>query len=195
MDVGRTGAVGLVLAALLIVGFVAFGVWREQPRAVPPPPPPPSPSPVAAAPPPDLVVSVVGKVNEPGLVTVRPGERVADVLEAAGGAKAGTDVSALNLARKVADGEQIYVAVPVPPGAAEPPTSQGSDASEDEDVIDLNTAGTGELEELPGVGEVTAERIVQWRDENGPFTSVEQLREVDGIGEARFGRLRDLVRV
>ncbi len=196
MDVGRAGAVGLVLAALLIVGLVAFGVWREQPRAVPPPPPPPTPSPVAAAPPPDLVVSVVGRVNEPGLVTVRPGERVADVLAAAGGPVPGTDVSTLNLARKVADGEQIYVAVPVPPGVEEPAASQGSGgAGEDDDVVDLNSADTGELEELPGVGPVTAERIMQWRDDHGPFTSVDQLREVDGIGEARFGRLRELVRV
>lgn len=185
---------GLVLAALLIVGLVTFGVWREQPRAVPPPPPPPSPSPVAAAPPPDLVISVVGRVNEPGLVSVRPGERVADVLEAAGGPMPGTDVSTLNLARKVADGEQIYVAVPVPPGV-ENPASQGSGGAGDDDVVDLNSADTDELEELPGVGSVTAERIMQWRDDHGPFTSVDQLREVDGIGEARFERLRELVRV
>lgn len=145
-----------------------------------------------------LVVSVVGKVAEPGLVTVAPGARVADAVDAAGGARPGTDLATINLARRLTDGEQLYVGVPVPPRMRTAVAGPGAAAAAEgaaEPAVNLNSAGQDELEELPGVGEVTARRIRDWRSENGRFTAVEQLREVDGIGEKRFEQLRDLVAI
>ncbi|WAL64071.1 ComEA family DNA-binding protein [Amycolatopsis cynarae] len=135
-----------------------------------------------------LVVSVVGKVRSPGLVTLPAGARVADALRAAGDVLDGADVTVLNLARKLSDGEQINVGLPpvAAPAAADAATGAR---------LDLNTASAEQLDALPGVGEVTARRIVDWRSEHGPFGSVEQLQEVDGIGATRFARLRDQVTV
>ncbi|MCA1189188.1 ComEA family DNA-binding protein, partial [Saccharopolyspora sp. 6T] len=146
-------------------------------------------------PPPELVISVVGEVTRPGLVAVPPGSRVADAVRAAGGTTGPeVDITALNLARRLTDGEQLYVAVPVPPGAdtgqAASPPGSGAAAK-----TDLNTATEEQLDALPGVGEVTAKRIVQWRTEHGRFGSVDELQDVDGIGAAKLAKLRDLVQV
>jgi competence protein ComEA len=142
-----------------------------------------------------VVISVVGKVARPGLVRVPDGARVADALEAAGGALPGTDLVALNLARRVSDGEQLLVGVAPPPGqaavGAAPPAGEPGDVA----LVDLNTATLEQLDTLPGVGPVTAQRILDWRTANGRFTSIDQLREVSGIGETRFSRLKDLVRI
>lgn len=135
-----------------------------------------------------VVVSVVGKVARPGLVTVPEGARVDDVVRACGGLVPGAEIGSLNLARKVSDGEQIYVAVP---GAA--PVEGAADQPGAPGPVDLNSASAAQLDTLPGVGEVTAQRIVQWRAQHGRFASVEQLREVDGIGDGRFATLRELV--
>ncbi|GAA1202610.1 competence protein ComEA [Prauserella alba] len=146
-----------------------------------------------------LVVSVVGKVRRPGLVRLRPGARVADAIESAGGAPRRADLLSVNLARELGDGEQIYVGVPVPPGVRTG-AAGGGDASATggetgDQPVPLNSADREALESLPGVGEVTAQRILEWRDEHGGFTAVEQLREVDGIGEKRFAELRDAVSI
>ncbi len=140
-----------------------------------------------------LVVSVVGKVAKPGLVTVDEGARVADALQAAGGPVGKANLATINLARKLSDGEQIYVDVPVPAGMPDAATAGSPDGSESR--IDLNAATDAELQELPGVGEVTAQRILEWRAEHGGFTDVEQLREVSGIGEATLADLRARVTV
>lgn len=140
-----------------------------------------------------IVVSVVGKVAKPGLVTLPDGARVADALDAAGGPRPGADLRTLNLARRLLDGEQIYVGVPAPPGVASGGSSTGGDPTAGQRKLDLNTASATDLEALPGIGPVTAQRIVEWRTENGRFTSIEQLRDVDGIGPARFAELADLV--
>jgi competence protein ComEA len=134
------------------------------------------------------VVSVVGRVVRPGLVTLPDGARVADALQAAGGPAPGVDVSGLNIARRLTDGEQIYVGVPAPPEALPGPASGGTP-----EKVDLNTASVAQLDTLPGVGAVTAQRIVDWRSQHGRFTKVEQLREIDGIGPAKYGQLKDLV--
>ena len=157
-----------------------------------------------------MVVSVVGLVHKPGLVTLTPGARIADALQAAGGAVDGADTIGLNMARPLGDGEQIVVGLAplsgqptalgstVSPGSAGPPTSgaaTGSTKPKRGEVLDLNTATVEQLDALPGVGPVTAAAIVAWRQANGKFTSVDQLAEVDGIGPARLEKLRALVRV
>ena len=156
-----------------------------------------------------IVISVVGRVANPGLVTLADGARVADAVRAAGGVLPGTDVTALNLARKLADGEQIYVGIPVPPGAADPPpdpaapsvpgpaTGSGKKSKKGApgQKVDLNTASAGDLETLPGVGDATAQRIVTWRSQHGSFNSIDQLRDVGGIGDGKFAKLKDLVTV
>lgn len=201
--------------AAAVIGVVGVGVVvamvlgsRPEPERAPPLPtvrqvsavshsaPTGSATSTSAAPT-SLVVSVVGTVADPGLITVEPGARVADVIELAGGAKRDADLLTVNLARRVSDGEQIYVGVTPPPGVSSGPTGPGgaSVSTEDSVKVDLNSADQGLLETLPGVGEVTAERILEWREQHGRFTAVEQLREVDGIGAKRFARLRDQVTV
>lgn len=138
-----------------------------------------------------IVVSVIGKVGRPGLVTVPDGARVADALQAAGGPLPGVDLGGLNLARRLSDGEQIAVGIPQPADPAGPPGSPGSPGPPAK--IDLNSASVAALDALPGVGQVTAQRIVDWRTAHGRFSSVEQLREIDGIGPTRFAKLKDLV--
>jgi competence protein ComEA len=157
------------------------------------------------------VVSVVGLVHAPGLVTLAPGARIADALQAAGGAVNGADTIGLNMARPVGDGEQIVVGLAPAPGQ---PTALGSSVASGTspapgtrgpasgtvkpkpgEALDLNTATVEQLDGLPGVGPVTAAAIVAWRQANGRFTSVDQLADVDGIGPARLEKLRPLVRV
>ena len=137
-----------------------------------------------------IVVSVVGKVAHPGLVTVPDGARVADALHAAGGPLPDVDLAALNIARRLSDGEQISVGVPPPPEAG-----SGPGTPTHADKLDLNTASLSQLDTLPGVGAVTAQRILDWRTKHGRFSSLDQLREVDGIGPARFTQLKSLVTV
>lgn len=145
-------------------------------------------------------VHVVGEVRRPGVVRVPAGSRVGDAVEAAGGLTGQADEQRLNLARPVTDGEQILVLRPgeEPPPPAAPPgggAPAGGDAAGDDGPLDLNTADQAALEELPGVGPVTAEHILAWREENGQFTTVDELMEVSGIGEKTLATLRPHVRV
>ncbi len=139
-----------------------------------------------------IVISVVGRVAKPGLVTLPDGARVADALEATGGMAPGTRLGGLNLARRLNDGEQIYVGIPTPPNAGTPAGAPGA-GQPGAGPVDLNAATLAALDTLPGVGPVTAQRILDWRTEHGRFASVDQLREVEGIGPTRFARLKDLV--
>ena len=143
---------------------------------------------------PALVVAVTGRVRRPGVVTLPAGARVIDAVQAAGGPAPGADLALLNLARKLADGELVVVGVP---GAADqganPAGTSGPNAANGR--VDLNSATMEQLDALPGVGPVLAQRILDWRAANGPFNSVDQLREVTGIGEAKFSDLRERVTV
>jgi competence protein ComEA len=140
-----------------------------------------------------VTVDVAGKVRRPGIAVLDAGARVVDALEAAGGVRAGVDVAGLNLARVLVDGEQILVGVPAPPGVAAsavPTTGPGPAV-----LVNLNSADAVQLETLPEVGPVTAASILAWRDSHGGFSSVDELLEVDGIGEATLATIAPHVTV
>ncbi|MFF9491459.1 helix-hairpin-helix domain-containing protein [Streptomyces flaveolus] len=149
----------------------------------------------------EIVVDVGGKVREPGIHRLPAGARVEDALRAAGGVRPGTKTDGLNRARFLVDGEQVIVGVPVPPGAGTgvggtaPGGAAGTVAGAGPTApVSLNTATVDQLETLPGVGPVLAQHIVDYRTQHGGFRSVDELRQVNGIGERRFADLRDLVR-
>ncbi len=197
---GRPGALILSLVAALAAVVAAVGVWRERPVPEPAPALPLVSAAAASAPsvsPPgparEVVVSVAGRVARPGLIRLPDGTRVADALAAVGGALPGTDLMGLNIARKLSDGEQLLVGVAPPPGQSGGDTASGATAVSA--PLDLNAATLAQLDGLPGVGAVTAQRIVSWRVAHGRFTSVNQLGEVSGIGPAKLAQLKDLVRV
>jgi len=216
-DPGRAGVIALAAVGVIAVLVTVFTLMRDDRPPVASAKLPPvqmvsSASPTPGAPPKSdepVVVSVVGLVHTPGLVTLNPGARIADALSAAGGALDGADLIGLNMARRVTDGEQIIVGIAGPPGepaamgssiAAEPGTappegapSVSGNASAPGGLVDLNTATVEQLDTLPGIGPVTAAAIVAWRDANGRFTNVDQLGDVDGIGPARLEKLRELV--
>lgn len=189
------------MVAALAAVVAAVGVWRERPVPEPAPVLPLVTATVArasSAPPPpgaahEVVVSVVGRVARPGLIRLPEGARVADALAAVGGALPGTDLMSLNIAQRLSDGEQLLVGVAPPPG--QPAGSVASDTSDASRAVDLNAATLEQLDRLPGVGTVTAQRILDWRAAHGRFTSVDQLRQVSGIGQARLAHLKGLVRV
>jgi competence protein ComEA len=158
----------------------------------------------------ELVVSVVGLVPHSGLLRLPNGSRVADAITAAGGPKEGSDLTGLNLAQRLQDGDQVVVGATGP--NAGPPqlgsttistagrtssasTPRSGSAPTPSTRIDLNTATESDLDALPSVGPVTARAIITWRTTNGRFTDIEQLGEINGIGPARLARLRDLVKV
>ncbi len=145
-----------------------------------------------------IVVHVSGAVASPGVVSVPSGARVADAVAAAGGVDRSADVTAINLAAPLADGDQVVVPqAPAGGGsdmAGSPAVGTGGPVSGGiGDKVALNQAGAAELETLPGVGPVIAQRIVAHREANGPFRAVEDLLDVPGIGEATLAGFRDLV--
>ncbi len=139
---------------------------------------------------PPLYVHVVGAVRRSGLYRLREGSRVADAIRRAGGVNARADVSLVNLAAPLADGMQVVVPAR-PPGGGAVEASGGPTAPAG--PVSLASATIEQLDELPGVGPVTAQKIVDWRQAHGPFASVDDLDEVPGIGPARIEQLRDLV--
>lgn len=143
----------------------------------------------------DLLVHVAGKVRNPGVVRLPEGSRVLDAVQAAGGAEAGVDLTGLNLARFVGDGEQVLVGIPAPADGA--PTGAGGQpvGASTGGLVNLNTATLDQLDTLPGIGPTLAERILQWRQQHGRFSSVDELQEVSGIGPMKFEQLVDLATV
>ncbi|MGW4007768.1 helix-hairpin-helix domain-containing protein [Streptomyces sp. NPDC004763] len=143
----------------------------------------------------EIVVDVGGKVREPGVHSLPAGSRVEDALRAAGGVKPGTKTDGLNRARFLVDGEQVIVGASAPPPAPGSVTASGGGAGAGPTApVSLNTGTADQLDTLPGVGPVLAQHIIDYRTQHGGFRSVDELREVNGIGERRFADLRDLVR-
>ncbi len=140
-----------------------------------------------------VTVDVAGKVRRPGIAVLDQGARVVDALKAAGGARHGVDLSSLNLARVLADGEQILVGVAAAESAAIP--GQDGSTSAPGQLVNLNVATVSELESLPEVGPVTAAAIIAWREANGGFSAVDELLEIDGIGETTLGQIAPFVTI
>ena len=147
---------------------------------------PVSPAPSAMPSAGDIVVDVGGRVRHPGLVTLPAGSRVADAVAAAGGALRPADLATVNLAARVSDGQLLLIGVPG--GSMASGAGSGSAAP-----VALNSATVEQLEELPGVGPVLAQRIVDWRQAHGGFRSIDDLQQVPGIGARKFGDLKALV--
>lgn len=189
----------LALALVLAVacGLAVHHYLAGRPRTIRVPPAPvaaAAPLPPALSPPrppgaAKVTVDVAGKVAKPGLRRLPKGSRVADALAAAGGPLAGTDITALNLARPLADGEQILVGLTPSAPAAAPDQAPGSATA----PLSLNTATEPQLDALPGVGPVLAQHIIDFRTQHGSFTSPQQLRQIPGIGPRKFATLQPLV--
>lgn len=213
--------VAVIVAVALLLA--AWAVLRARPVAVAVTPPPvtasrtptgeatagaeASPSATTAP----VVVHVLGAVREPGLVSLTSGGRVQDALDAAGGLTDKADPGELNLAQPVADGQQILVGTERKPsgevrdgpvsGAGGPTSGENAGGTKGKgsggtgQLVNLNTATQAQLEELPGVGPVMAGKILAWRDDNGRFSRVEELQEIDGVGPKTYAKLAPLCRV
>lgn len=194
LESGHAAVIGLI-ALLAVAGSLAL-LRAARPAVEDVPLAPPSPvaaSPTATESGGALVVHVAGRVRHPGVVRLPPGSRVIDALEAVGGPDPGVDLTPLNLARVLADGEQVLVGVTPPPAPVpDVDTPAGGTGG---GPINLNTATREQLESLPGVGPVLAQRIIDWRERHGRFSAVEELQEVSGIGPRIFEQLADLVTV
>ncbi|MCF6743207.1 competence protein ComEA [Blastococcus sp. KM273128] len=210
-DAGRGGSRAVWTAAAVAVLLLLAWTWVQRPQVEPAAAPTPVPSAPSSAAPggpvgeaattaepaatsAPVVVAVVGQVARPGLVTLPAGARVADAVAAAGGLLPDADPASVNLAAPLSDGQQVAVGVPGAAPAGAPPVAAPGAAGAG-GRLDLNTAGVAELDALPGIGPVLAQRIVDHRTRAGGFGSVEELDQVPGIGPAKAAELADLVRV
>jgi competence protein ComEA len=202
-SLSRGELVGLVVVVAITMAGAALWYVRSLPKPVTIPAAtsarggaagasPGEPASPSAAP---IIVDVTGWVREPGVYQFASGDRVIDAVELAGGARPGADLSLLNLAAPLTDGTQVVVGkqgaegpAAIAPGAAGSGTSAGG-------LINVNTASATELEALSGIGEVLAAAIVDYRTDNGPFASVDDLESVSGIGPATLEEIRDQVTV
>lgn len=221
---GGRAVLGIVLLVGLAAAAAVVATWLARPRVEPLPPrrplvgaplaltPAASPSapgasagaPAPSSSPATLLVHVAGAVREPGLVELPAGSRVADAVRAAGGTTRPAAAASVNLARPVVDGEQVVVLRRGDPGASTaglavggpaPSGGSGGTAGTAAAPVDLNAATLDQLDTLPGIGPVLAQRILDWRTANGRFSTVDELNEVSGIGEATLSDLRPVVTV
>ncbi|MBV6702512.1 ComEA family DNA-binding protein [Kitasatospora aureofaciens] len=214
MMLDRRAVVGLAVLLLFAVGYAVQHFWLARPQAVAvpalavasgpsapasagagtevgaeagAPEPPPAVEPV-------VVVDVGGRVHVPGLHTLPGGSRVADALRVAGGPLPETDTRSLNLARVLTDGEQILVGEPGPPPASAAGAGSGAPVpAVPKQPVSLNRATLEQLDTLPGVGPTLAQRILAYRTSHGSFRTVDQLRQVSGIGARTYAELRPLL--
>jgi competence protein ComEA len=198
----RAELLGLVLLTAVLLGGAGLWYMRSLPRPVevrsaPGSAPAAAETPSVSPSPETILVDVAGWVRRPGVYEFHTGDRIVDAVEAAGGARPGAALETLNLAAPLTDGTQVLVlkaasGVGVAPGAI---PAAGSGTGSVGSLVNINAATATELEALPGVGEVIAQRIVDYRTANGPFTSVDQLLDVSGIGESTLESMRESVTV
>ena len=185
-----------LLFAIVLIGTIFF-LRRSEPVPVTITTATPRPSPTLAS----IMVDVRGAVNKPGVYTLPAGSRVQDALSSAGEVLSNADLRPLNLARKLNDGEQIYVALVGEATAVPPPSSSAKSSAARTPTkaplgtININTATVEELDALPGIGPAIAQRIVDYRTQYGDFKKIEDIKNVRGIGDALFNEMKDSITV
>ena len=179
-------AVALVLIGAGVLQWLGRPPQGEPVKLIPPPTPPP------------LVIHVAGEINQPGVYDLPQGSRLRDAIAAAGGFGPNADPHQLNLAQLLVDGQRILV----PAVLATPVIVVETEAGRAEEIevlpafpLDINTALQAELEALPEIGPKTAEKIIAYRQEHGPFQSIEEIQNVNGIGPATYEAIKDLIQV
>lgn len=201
----KTHLVSVILLLTVAAGWTVYAVFqvRTTPVAAAAAPPSivasPTPDQASTTPPAAILVHVIGAVSSPGVVKLPVGSRVQDAIEAAGGLRRSADPADLNLAATVSDGSQIVIGTVKKPagelragagGGGSGGTSAGTDAK-----VSLNSATLAELDLLPGIGPVTAQKIIDWREAHGGFATVSDLQQVDGIGPKTYADLAARVSV
>jgi competence protein ComEA len=189
----RGELVGLIVVLVAVLGGAGLWYARSLPKPVTIAQASPGAAVSSVSPSPTLtlIVDVAGEVQQPGVYEFVEGDRVIDAIERAGGQLPKADLSLLNLAAPLTDGIQILVPKAGPPGAVVPGGTMGSSSG----LININSASATELETLSGIGEVLAATIIEYRDQNGPFASVDDLMDVSGIGPATLEEIREQVTV
>ena len=184
---------GLMLVFILTIGIASFYFINSRPSMQPALVQDLNPGMVqenVSESPVDLIINVAGKVNNPGVYQLPKGSRVIDAIKAAGNQRNGVDISDINLARILVDGEQILVGSPKP--------SSGKIAQKKitiDNPLDLNRATITQLDTLPGIGPVTAQRIIDYRTKVGRINSVDELKKISGLGGTKFEEIKSLLRV
>jgi len=180
-----------MVSGVLLGLFVAVLVWVVARN--------PSGQAVTLRPPPTeqpIVVQIAGAVPRPGVYALAKGSRVQDAISAAGGFLAEADKTGINLARALDDGEQLEI--PYAEGSSPvlgTPLPASTESASSSELIDINTASLAELDTLPGIGPTTAQKIIDYREQNGPFLTKEDIINVSGIGPGTYERLKDLITV
>jgi len=193
------GSILIVLLNLVVLGGMFFFVRRPKPEPISILPPEPTATPLPTPTPRPLRVYVSGAVAHPDVYELPSDSIVKDAIEAAGGPTSEADLNYVNLARRVHDEEQIYVpqkgeeSPPVSPPSGSP--SLPSPSSQGDSKVNINTATAQELSTLPGIGPTKAQSIIDYRTTNGPFQSIEDIKNVRGIGDATFEKLKDKITV
>jgi competence protein ComEA len=186
-ELGPWHVVAVVLAVCAALGVATWLTLRSQPHVLAASPQAGSAPAMAAAPTNTVTVDVEGTVRKPGIVVLKTGARVVDAVKAAGGPYRRDQLHGLNLATVLTDGQQVVVGAPT--------AGSGAGATAADGRVNLNAATADDLDAIPGVGPVTAESIVAWRDRNGMFHTVDELLEVDGIGPGKLAKIKPHVTV
>lgn len=136
----------------------------------------------------EINIHIIGEVKYPGIVILKTGQRIIDAIDAAGGETEEADLNKINLAQLLSDGDKIYV-----PSINDNEIEEYKDTTSRSSTVNINTATLEELTSLPGIGESTAQRIIDYRKQNGKFKNIDDLKKVSGIGESKFNNLKEKI--
>jgi general secretion pathway protein K len=136
----------------------------------------------------EITIHIIGEVKYPGIVILKTGQRIIDAIDAAGGETEEADLNKINLAQLLSDGDKIYV-----PSINDNEIEEYKDTTSRSSTVNINTATLEELTSLPGIGESTAQRIIDYRKQNGKFKTIDDLKNVSGIGEGKFNNLKEKI--